>query len=391
MNTEFWAGRLKTIFDGWEVCRLEKRTKKFEAAEGKLLSMDLNEEQGISCRGVKDRRMSFAYTFEKGEKAAEAVVENISALIPFLDADPYSVFPAAYERYPDLDIYDEAGLRTADNAKIEALMEMESIIRGHDRRISQTRNCELQETELRVEMINSRGVEAQAKKTVYTLGAMAVAQEGGDEVSWYDWSWGTRYVDLNGRTLGRRIAEKAVSGLAGRVLPTGVYPGLLTPAAACQILEVLSASFLAENLHKKKTRLADKIGTRCFSEALTIIDSGLRGMGAFPFDGEGVPSQENILVKEGVFQTFLYDAYYGKRMEKTSTGNSVRWGVKDPPKCDSRGFFIDAGGDAPIAESGGVVVEELMGVHMANAITGDFSLGATGDYYSEGKRRPLRG
>jgi PmbA protein len=43
------------------------------------------------------------------------------------------------------------------------------------------------------------------------------------------------------------------------------------------------------------------------------------------------------------------------------------------------------------AGSGGVVVEELMGTHMANTITGDFSLGAIGHYYSGAAPTPFKG
>ena len=56
--------------------------------------MELKEEEGICARAVKDGRMSFSYTFEKGEKAAPSLMENIAALMPFLDADPYYVLPA---------------------------------------------------------------------------------------------------------------------------------------------------------------------------------------------------------------------------------------------------------------------------------------------------------
>jgi PmbA protein len=392
VDARFWTERLETIFEDWEVCLVKERDKKYEAADGEILTMELKEEEGISLRAMKDGKRCFSYTFEKGEKAVSSLLGNITALMPFVDADPCDAFPPGSEQYPDLDLYDEAGLRTADGVKIDALLQMESTIRAVDRRITHTRNCELHESELHVGIINSRGVRAHAKKTVYTLGAMAVAQDGSDEVSWYDWSWASRYRDLDGRKLGSRIAEKALSCLSGEVLTTGVYHGLLTPAAACQILEVLSPSFLSENLYKNKTCLRDKVGTRCFSALLTVLDSGLRGTDAFPFDGEGVPSQENVLVKEGVLQTFLYDTYYAKRMEKASTGNSVRHGIKEPPRCGSRGFFIDRGrGDDPEVGSGGVVVEELMGAHMANTITGDFSLGAVGHYYSGAAPTPFKG
>ncbi len=392
MESQFWTERLEPHFEDWEVCLLKERAKKFEAADGELLTMELKEEEGISLRAVKDGKRCFSYTFEKGEKAAHALLENVTALMPFLDADPCYMFPSGPGQYPDLDLYDEPGLKTADQVKIDALLQMESTIRLTDSRIMHTRNCELHESELHVGIINSRGLRAHAKKTVYTLGAMAVAQDGSDEVSWYDWSWASRYRALDGRTLGRRIAEKVLSCLSGEVLRTGVYNGLLTPACACQLLEILSPSFLSENLYKHKTCLRDKVGTRCFSEHLTVIDSGIRGIDAFPFDGEGVPSRENVLVKEGVLQAFLYDTYYAERMEKESTGNAVRPGIKEPPRCGSRGFFIDRGPmDDPEAGSGGVVVEELMGTHMANTITGDFSLGAIGHYYSGAAPTPFKG
>ena len=102
--------------------------------------------------------------------------------------------------------------------------------------------------------------------------------------------WSPFYGKLDAPALGRRIAVKTISFLSGRMLDTGTYTGQLTPACACQVLEMLSPSFLAENLYKKKTRLQDKKGTKLMSELLTIIDSGTRGIGAFPFDGEGVAS-----------------------------------------------------------------------------------------------------
>jgi PmbA protein len=269
---------------------------------------------------------------------------------------------------------------------------MESTIRGFDRRITKTRNCELHQSELHVGIINSLGLAAEARKSVYTLGAMAVAAEGGEEVSWYDWTWASAYGELDGQKLGKGIAEKAVSFLSGEVLDTGLYDGLLTPACACQLLEILSPSFLAENLSKNKTRLKEKVGKKVLSGLLTIVDSGARGIGAFPFDGEGVPSQDNVLVREGVFEGFLYDSYYGGLLEKASTGNAVRGGVKEPPRCGPRGFSIAPGqGDGAHGLGSGIVVEELMGTHTANVVTGDFSVGAVGHLHGGGGKTPFKG
>lgn len=393
MDTAFWKDRLKGELDGFELCFTKERTKTYEAAEGDLLSKEVKEEEGISLRGIKGRRMVFSYTYEQGEKAAAALVESSRTLLPFIDEDPFYAFSGGAQAYPSLDLYDERGLRTGDAAKVEALIGMESLIRSADARITATRNCELHESEIEVRMINSNGLDAGARKTVYALSGMAVAAEDGEEVSWYDWTWTTRYGDLAPAALGKGIAGKALSFLSGRVLDTGTYTGILTPACACQILEILSPSFLSENLYKNKTRLKEKTGQKLFSDALTIVDSGKHGIGAFAFDGEGVPSRENTVVRQGVLEGFLYDIYYGNRLSAPSTGNGVRWGVKDPPRCGTRGFYIDSGTRAVgVDDLGtGIVIEELMGTHMANPVTGDFSLGAIGHYYSGGTTTPFKG
>lgn len=252
MKTLFPVGRLKHTFDSYELCFIKERLKKYEAAEGKVLSVELKEEEGISLRGIKDGKMAFSYTFEKGEEAADGLIENGRLIMPFLETDRFHGLPEKQQAYPDLPLHDKDGLKVSDDQKISALIEMESIIRASDTRITTTRNCELHESEIEVAVINSHGLRAEGKKTVYALSGMAVAAEGGDEVSWYDWVWSTRYGELNGRALGKRIAEKTVSFLAGQILDTGIYTGLLPPWCTCQLLEILSPRFSGRTFSKTK-------------------------------------------------------------------------------------------------------------------------------------------
>jgi PmbA protein len=387
----FWKKQLGSVFDSYELCFVKERLKKYEAAERDLLSVEFKEEEGISMRAIKGEKMAFSYTFEKGEEAAASLLENARIIMPFLERDEFRVFPGEYTDYPEIDLYDDRGLQISEEIKVKSLLAMESAIRDFDRRITTTRNCELHESELEIRIINSNGLDTTARKTIFMIGGLAVAAEG-EEVSWYDWSWSPWYNKLDLQALGTRIAGKAISFLSGEVLKTGIYPGLLTPAAACQILEILAPSFLSENLHKDKTRLKDKSNVECFSSLVNITDSGTRGIGAFCFDGEGVPSRENHLVRDGIFRGFLYDGYYAQRLKAASTGNSVRTSIKEPPRCGPRGFFVEQGkDDVANGFTDGVMIEELMGTHTANVVTGDFSVGAIGHYYSKGRSIPFKG
>jgi len=382
---------LKNAFDSYEVCFLKERTKRYESFERELYSLVFREEEGIALRAIKDHRLVFSYTFEPEKNAATALIENAVALVPFMDRDDQVTFPDKYSAYPAFHAYDSTGLETQDSQKTSMVLALEGSMLDYDKRIVQTRNCELQEVNIESAIFNAHGLQAEARKTIYTLGGLAVAANG-EEVSWYDWSWSHALNDLEAASLGRRIAAKAISFLDGKVLQTGVYEGLLTPGTACDILAVIAPSFLGESLYKDKTWLKERTGQQCFSPLLNITDSGLAGMGSFPFDGEGVPSQENALVREGYFQQFLCDVYYGRKLGRPSTGNAVRPGVKEPPKCSPRGIYIEKGReDVAGTFQDGIIIEELMGTHTANTVTGDFSVGALGHLRRNGQESPFKG
>jgi PmbA protein len=377
-------------FDGFELYYVKERSKTFESKDKEICGIEIKEEEGIALRALEDQKMVFAYTYDH-ENAHEALLENTTALLSITERDNDRLFPGQYGDYPVLSLYDNEGLLVDDRHKTALLIDMEASIKDYDKRIVAVRNCELQEIELINKIENSNGLTAEGKKTIYMLSALCVAKDE-DEVSWYDWSWAHDLNSLDGKGLGRRIAAKAISFLSGKQINTGVYRGILAPQAACDILGILSESFLSESLFKKKTKLKAKEGTRCFSEVLTIIDSGNIGIDAFPFDSEGVPSRENLVVNNGFFETFLYDSYYGQKFGLHSTGNSVRTGIKDMAKCGPRGTFIRKG-ERNIMDvfTKGIIIEELMGTHTANPITGDFSLGAIGHLCRGAEKLPFQG
>ncbi|MCX8021855.1 MAG: TldD/PmbA family protein [Syntrophorhabdaceae bacterium] len=379
------------IFDSYEVFYKKTRVKKFETREGELSSAEIKEEEGIAFRAIKDNRMTFSYTLDTSDYGMETLVDNAASLLPYMERDETFYFSEKWPQYPDIRQYDEAGLREDDKKKIDMIADMEKEILSYDRRIVATRNCELNEAEVFIKIFNSKGLFAEGRKTVYTVSALAVAKER-DEVSWYDWIWSNSLSTMDTERLGRMIGEKTITFLSSRQIETGVYQGILTPRTSCEILELLSGSFLGENLYKDKTKLKGRQGQPCFSSCVNIVDSGIKGIGAFPFDGEGTPSKENGVVRDGVFTGFLYDSYYGKKLGVATTGNSVRGGVKEPPRCGIRGLYIkETEEDVLGAIKEGLIIEDLMGTHMANPVTGDFSLGAAGYIVKNGDKRPFKG
>jgi len=384
---EAMEDRIRRHFEAYEIFSVRESKKTFEARDGEVSGIEFREERGYAIRGIKESKLFFSYTFEDEAAACDAILKNLEILFPYLEEDRAYVFPEPSPAYPTLNLLDREGLSLSDERKAEIAAEMDSLILSFDRRIVKTRSCTLSERYLEVKILNSSGLSLRAEKTIYTIFAMAIAKER-DEVSFYDYSSSTHLKDLDYRTFAFGLAEKTISFLGAERIRTGVYDGVIRPKAMAELLRILSSSFLSENLFKGKTRLTER-GKRYFSLVLNIVDSGLMGIGAFPFDGEGVRSGEIEVVGEGCLLEFLYDSYYGRRLGVPSTGNAVRDSLKDPPRCGVRGMFIREGRE-DVAEEG-IVIEELMGVHTANPVTGEFSLGADGFLVGKGGKVPFRG
>jgi PmbA protein len=108
-----------------------------------------------------------------------------------------------------------------------------------------------------------------------------------------------------------------------------------------------------------------------------------------------VPSSKTLLVDKGFVSGILYDGYYARKNSAQPTGSSVR-GIKTPPGVGFSNLYMEKGPkNFQSLLDGipkGILITDLMGVHTANPVTGDFSLGASGILIENGKlTRPVRG
>ena len=144
--------------------------------------------------------------------------------------------------------------------------------------------------------------------------------------------------------------------------------------------------------------MAGKEGKKVASPLVRIIDHGaLPGqVGSSPFDSEGVPTGETVLVQDGELLGFLHNLYTASKLGVVSTGNAVRSSFKSTPEVGATNFYFDKGTvsrEELIGEiKRGLYVTEVMGLHTANPISGDFSLGASGLLIENGElTTPVKG
>jgi PmbA protein len=407
----------KKSIDGYEVYLEQTSHFYVESKDGKVDTLEASHSLGRAFRILNHQRMGFSYTTSRGRVLStshpsqsgreetlwgvERMIEDAIHSAEVTSPDPCLDFPPFLKSsLPHLPIFDDTLQKVSEKTKIEKAISLEEAARSVDsERIKKVRKASYEEVLSRRVLVNSNGLEVSYAFTLASISVTAVAEESGEsEVGWdFDFSHFTNDLDME--KVGREAGRKALERLGGKRIPSGVFPVLFHNQVASEFLSLLAHSFLAEQVQKGKSHLKGKKGKRFFSPLVSIVDDGLypKGISTSPIDGEGVPSQRTLLVTQGEISRYLYDRYWANRenisssgLRVESTGNSQRSSIKSPPGIGISNFFIEPGKDAfsKLIEGlyQGLVIEEVMGLHTVDPISGDFSLGCSGNWIDRGEK-----
>lgn len=383
--------------DQFEIYETSSRHLQIEAKEGEVETSEEAVEKGLALRLFKEGKVGFASASGGSEGLLERMVSLAYHTLQVVAAE--TSFELEGKRTSTLHSVDRDGElahRSFDEKAALALsLEREAI--QFDRRITRVRGACYLEWEGEVVLKNSLGFEGRYSKTVCELSLMAVAEEkGGHEMAWES-EFSPFFQGLDPSRPARRAAGHAVSLLGAKPLSTRKAPVLLEPQVGSSFLGILASSFLGDQVARGKSMLKDRLGEEIYSREVSLIDDGTLpgGFASTPFDGEGSPSERTPVVQAGRLIQFLQDKISSASLQKRSTGNGVRSGYRERPKVGVTNFFIPKGSMDPetlLQEMGnGLWITDVIGMHTANPVTGDFSLGAQGFWVEKGKRRPVKG
>ncbi|MGQ9556478.1 MAG: TldD/PmbA family protein [Desulfurispora sp.] len=369
-----------------------------EVRHGRVETLKLAEERGLGMRVLVGDRLGFAFTTDLTpggmEDVAGRAYQNAVAAAP----DSHRTIPEPADTYPAVDVFDPAIRKATVEEKTALAMRMEQAARDYDPRVKLIESAVYQDGEAEVFIYNTRGMQLCYRSAACVLYLALVAGQGDDQQTGFAIDYVLRYADLNPEKVGREAARKAVAMLGSRPVSTMTGPVVLDPYVATSFLGLLAPSLSAEAVQKNRSLLAGRMGQAVAAPGVRVIDDGALpgGIATAPFDGEGVPTRRTVLVDGGVLQSYLHNAYTAARAGERSTGNGVRHTYKATPEVGPTNLFIDPGDTAPEALikdiSRGLYITEVLGMHTANPISGDFSVGAAGLLIENGQlTRAVRG
>ena len=217
----------------------------------------------------------------------------------------------------------------------------------------------------------------------------AVAGEGTGMERDYDYDYRTFLEDMeNPAVIGQRAGERAVRRLSPRKVKTGKVNVLYESRAAKSLLGHFAGAINGSSVARKTSFLKDKMGKPIFAPGIRITDDPhkRRGAATRPFDGEGTGAELLHMIEDGVLQHWFLDTSTARELGLTPNGRAHRSGAGTSPGATN--LTLEPGSksvEEMMAETGsGLLVTDLIG-HGVNAVTGDYSRGASGFWYENGQ------
>jgi PmbA protein len=219
-----------------------------------------------------------------------------------------------------------------------------------------------------VYLLTSNNIETQEKGTdlYYSIRALINKEESGHSVS-------------NSRILSKLNIEKTskkatiIANLAKNPQhgTPGKYDVVFDQLSFANIIDNLGSQFSVYNVESGFSCLKNKLNKKIASSKLNLYDDATlpNGINSISFDAEGVPTQKNTLIKNGVLKTYLHNTSTAKRYKTKTTANA---GLISPHPFN---LVIDPGNSKDLISEvkKGIYITNVWYTRFQNNITGQFS------------------
>ena len=359
--------------------------------KGELENVERNRDKSLGVTVYIGHRRGNASTSDFSEKAIEQTVQAAYDIARFTAEDPVAGLPdaddiAPPETHRDLDLFHPWAITSEEAAEMAKACEA-AAFKTH-RRITNSEGAGVSAQQSHFFSAHTRGFRGGYASSRHSFSVAPIASLPGkngemQRDAWY--SSMRNAADLaSPEAVGRYAAQRALSRLGSRKIPTTQCPVLFESTLAAGLLGGFVQAVSGGSLYRKSSFLLDSLGKMVFPKHIDILEDPfiLGGKGSSPFDEEGVRVAPRKVVQGGRVQGYFLSSYSARKLGMKTTGNA---GGSHNLVMTSRLTQPSDNLDAMLQKLGtGLFVVELMGQGV-NYVTGDYSRGASGFWVENGK------
>ncbi len=349
---------------------------------GEVDTVEFNQDQGFGITVYFGQRKGSASTSDTTPEAIRDTVRAACDIARYTSEDPCAGLADADQMatvFPELDLYHPWGI-TAEQA-IALAGECEAAARNYSPLITNSDGASVNSHQGCRVYGNSHGFIGAHRSSRQSVSCVVIGQKDGEMQRDY-WYTVARRADLldNVIEVGEKAAERTVSQLGSRKVPTGQVPVLFAADLAGSYVGHLMGAISGGAVYRESTFLLDSLGKQIFPEWVNIYERPhLKGaMGSVAYDGDGLQTRDQSFITDGKLATYMLSTYSARKLGMTSTANAG----------GAHNLFLDSNaGDLPslIKEMDrGLLVTSLIGQGI-NMVTGDYSRGASGFWVENGE------
>ncbi len=356
--------------------------------KGELENVERNRDKTLGVSVYIGQRRGNASTSDFSAAALRQTVQAAYDIARFTAEDPAAGLPDAEdlatpaEAARDLDLFHPWAIDAA--AAAELARRCEDAAMAVDKRITNSEGAGVSAQQAHFWTGNSRGFRGGYASSRHYLSVSPIAGKGRgmQRDAWYT-SMRDAAELASPEAVGRYAAERALSRLKSRRVPTGEVAVLFENTVAAGLLGALVQATSGGALYRKSSFLLDSLGKPVLAKHVNVKEDPHipKGKGSAPFDDEGVRTRARSVVKAGVLQSYFLSSYSARKLGMKTTGHAggsqnlvmtSRW---TQPADDLAAMLRKLGR--------GLFVTELMGQGV-NYVTGDYSRGAAGFWVEDG-------
>ncbi|HEY2843031.1 MAG TPA: metalloprotease TldD [Bryobacteraceae bacterium] len=370
--------------------------------EGIVKSASESVTLGVGVRVIAGERTGYAYSddlspekIRKAARVAALIARGPASVVKtgFTEASKHNLYPMITSPH-------EVGLAE----RVDLVKRADAAARAYDNRVFQV-VANYADSIREVLVASSDGRLSFDRQPMARMGVMVLAREaGGVPQQGYSGGGGRVTLDffLQEKTpehFAKEAGRQAIVQLSAVDAPAGESVVVLGPGWPGILLhEAVGHGLEADFNRKGVSAFSGRIGQQVASPLCTVIDDGTIGSrrGSLNVDDEGVPTQKNVLIENGILRGYLQDTLSARLLKSTSTGSGRRESYQSIPMPRMTNTYM-LGGQSDPAD---IIRSVQKGVYCAtfgggqvDITSGNFVFQATESYLIENGKitRPVKG
>ena len=296
--------------------------------EGIVKDGSYNISHGVGARCVSGDQTGFSYSDDLNLKAIYGAVDFAKGITSKKSNKSPRIlkslnYPSKYASISPLD-------SLTSKQKVDLLRQIDSMARKEPKVVQV--NASLSGAYTEVLIASTDGVYQVDRRPMVRVNVSVIVEHNGriEQASTggggrYDYSYFAKNSLAEAYT--KEAIRLALVALDSNDAPAGKMPVILGSGWPGVLLHEAIGHGLEGDFNRKGSSVfSGRIGEKVASEKCTIVDNGTieNRRGSLTIDDEGTPTQETILIENGLLKGYMMDKMNGRLMNKPSTGNGRR-------------------------------------------------------------------